>query len=101
MSVILDFSMFPIGTGESLSNYVAKIIKMLEEKNIIYRLNPMSTTIETDNLKEALKIIYESFTCLENEVDRIYSIVKLDIRKNRKKGEMEHKVQSVIEKINE
>jgi uncharacterized protein (TIGR00106 family) len=93
--------MFPIGTGESLSNYVAKIIKMLEEKNIIYRLNPMGTTIETDNLKEALNIIYESFTCLENEVDRIYSIVKLDIRKNRKKGEMEHKVQSVIEKINE
>lgn len=101
MSVILDFSMFPIGKEESLSTYVAKIIKMLEKKNITYKLNPMGTTIEIDNLKEALDIIYESYKTLEDECNRIYSIVKLDIRKDRKKGGMEHKIKSVMEKISE
>jgi uncharacterized protein (TIGR00106 family) len=100
MSVILDFSMFPIGKDISLSNYVAKIIQELENNNISYRLNPMGTSIETEDLKSALDIVYKSYKCLENETERVYAVVKLDIRKNRKVGSMEHKVESVKSKIN-
>jgi uncharacterized protein YqgV (UPF0045/DUF77 family) len=61
----------------------------------------MGTTIETDDLKEALDIIYESYKALGDECNRIYSIVKLDIRKGRKKGGIEHKIKSVMDKIDE
>jgi uncharacterized protein (TIGR00106 family) len=101
MSVILDFSMFPIGKEESLSTYVAKIIKILDKSNITYKLNPMGTSIETEDLREALDIIYESYKSLENDVNRIYSVIKLDIRKNRKIGSMDHKIKSVKDKVYE
>ena len=101
MSVILDFSMFPIGKEESLSTYVAKIIKILEKNNITYKLNPMGTSIETENLRDALDIIYESYKSLEIEANRVYSVIKLDIRKNRKIGSMEKKIKSVKDKIYE
>ena len=93
--------MFPIGKEESLSTYVAKIIKILDKSNITYKLNPMGTSIETEDLREALDIIYESYKSLENDVNRIYSVIKLDIRKNRKIGSMDHKIKSVKDKVYE
>lgn len=93
--------MFPIGKEESLSTYVAKIIKILDKSNITYKLNPMGTSIETEDLREALDIIYESYRSLENDVNRIYSVIKLDIRKNRKIDSMDHKIKSVKDKVYE
>ncbi|NMC75779.1 MAG: MTH1187 family thiamine-binding protein, partial [Candidatus Methanofastidiosa archaeon] len=44
--MIVEISFVPIGTGTSLSRYVAKVIKNLEKSGIKYQLTPMGTIVE-------------------------------------------------------
>jgi len=92
MSVLVEFSMFPTDHGESKSVFVARIIDMIDRSKIPYKLGPMGTTFETDSLAEALKIIEQSYECLSDDCNRVYSSIKMDIRKesvNRMKSKIE------------
>jgi len=97
-SVLVEFSMFPLDKGESVSKYVSKIIKMLENSNIQYKLTPMGTIFEVSSFEEAIKILNNSYKELENNCNRIYSNVKFDIRKN-KKNRIKEKIESIKEKL--
>lgn len=98
MSVLLNFAMFPTDKGDSVSQYVSKIINHLKESGVSYRLNPMGTTIETDTMEQALKLVQESYDILEPVSNRIYCSINIDAQKN--KGErMTGKIASIESKI--
>lgn len=100
-SVLLEFAMFPTDKGESKSEYVSKIIKMIDESGFNYQLTPMGTIVETSTMKEALSLIEKSYEVLDNEgCNRIYSTIKFDIRKNRS-NRLKEKIESVKSKIGE
>ena len=46
MSVIVEFSIFPMDKGESLSPYVARALNVIQESGLAYELNPMGTCVE-------------------------------------------------------
>ena len=98
MSAMLEFAMFPTDKGESVSAYVSRIIKAIDESGASYQLTPMGTIIEVETLDEALAIIKESFSRLEPDCGRVYSSLKLDIRKG-KTGRLKQKIASIEEKI--
>jgi len=98
MSVLLEFAMFPIDKGESVSEYVSRIIKMIDESKTSYRLTAMGTIIEVDTLEEALNIVKNAYRVLEPDCNRVYSSVKMDIRKG-KGGRLKQKVESVEKRI--
>ncbi len=98
MSVLVEFSMFPTDKGESVSRYVSRIIKMIDETDIPYKLTPMGTVFEVDSMEEALEIINKAYKQLEPDCNRVYSVVKFDIRKGRN-GRLEQKVRSVEQKL--
>jgi len=98
MSVIMEFAMFPTDKGESVSEYVSRIIKNLKESHINYKLTPMGTIVEFETLEEALALLNTSYKQLEPDCNRIYSAIKLDIRKGPS-GRMEKKIQSVEDKL--
>ncbi len=98
MSVLLEFSMFPTDKGGSVSPYVSKVIKMIRDSGVSYKLTAMGTIIETETLPEALRIIQNAYNELEPDSSRIYSSIKMDIRKSQT-GRLEGKVNSVEEKI--
>ncbi|HAN17807.1 MAG: hypothetical protein A2X13_05915 [Bacteroidetes bacterium GWC2_33_15] len=98
MSVLLEFAMFPTDKGASVSDYVSKIIAMIRSKNIRYKLTAMGTIAETETLEEALKIVQDSYTILEPFSERVYSSIKLDIRKN-KSDRLNTKIESIESKI--
>lgn len=99
MSVLMEFAMFPTDKGESVSEFVSRIIKKLEESGHPYRLTPMGTIVEFETLEEALNLLNQSYKQLEQDCNRVYSAIKLDIRKGQS-GRMEKKIKSVEEKIN-
>ena len=100
MSVLLNFAMFPTDKGDSVSQYVSQVIKNIKESGVPYKLNPMGTTIETDTMAEALKIVQESYDILEPVSDRIYCSMNIDAQKN--KGQrIVSKIASVEAKIGE
>lgn len=99
MSVLLNFAMFPTDReGDSASPYVSKVIKMIKESGVNYKLNPMGTTIETATMDEALKIVSDANNILEPHHERIYTVISIDNRKN-KSGRLEGKIKSIESKI--
>ena len=99
MSVLLEFSMFPTDHGESKSAYVSRIIKMLQESGVTHQLNPMGTVVETETLDEALGIVKKAYQVLEPDCNRVYSSLKIDIRKGSV-GRMKQKLESVEKHLN-
>ena len=98
MSFLVEFSMFPTDKGESVSPYVSRIIKMIDESGIPYKLTPMGTVFETNTMEEALEIINKAYRQLEPDCNRIYTVIKMDIRKNAQ-NRIEGKVRSVEAKL--
>jgi len=99
MSVVLEFSIFPTDKGESVSEYVSKVIKMIRSLDIEHQLTPMGSIIETDSLQEALKVIELSYDILDKEGSkRVYISTNIDIRKG-KDNRLKSKIKSIEDKI--
>ena len=98
MSVLVEFAMFPTDKGESVSEYVSRIIKMFKESEINYQLTPMGTIFEVERIEEATEIINKAYKQLESDCNRVYTTIKMDIRKN-KNNRMKQKIESVMNKI--
>jgi uncharacterized protein (TIGR00106 family) len=98
MSVLLEFAMFPTDKSESVSIYVSRIIKHLDNSGTKYQLTSMGTIVETETLEQALEIIKESYYLLEKDCNRVYSSFKIDIRKNET-NRIQKKIDSVRGKI--
>jgi len=101
MSVLLQMAMFPTDKSESKSEQVSQVIKVIKESGFPYKLTPMSTTIETEKMSEALGIVQKCYEKLEElGCNRVYSTLTFDIRKGYE-NRMEGKVKSVENKIGE
>ena len=46
MSILAEFSIVPLGKGESVSAIVARVLKIVAESGIPYKANPMGTVLE-------------------------------------------------------
>jgi len=98
MSVLVEFAMFPTDKGDSISEYVSRIINMIDKNNTPYKLTPMGTVFEVETLEEAFNIINSSYKQLEPDCNRVYSTVKVDIRKG-KSGRIAQKVESIEKRL--
>jgi len=94
MSALLSFAIFPTSKGDSVSEYVSKVIKMISESNYPYKLNAMGTVVETGTVSEALEIIQKSYDILEKFSDRVYISSNIDVRKG-KTGRIQSKIDSI------
>jgi uncharacterized protein (TIGR00106 family) len=101
-SVLLEFSMFPTSgdcrDGASVSEYVSRIIDMIDSSGVPYQLTPMGTIVETVSVEEALAIVQQAYDVLGPDCERVYSALKLDIRKG-KSGRLEGKIDSVQKRL--
>jgi uncharacterized protein (TIGR00106 family) len=98
MSVLMEFAMFPTDKGESISEYVSRILKIIDEEGHPYTLTAMGTIIEVDKLGDAFQIIQKAYEQLAPDCNRVYSTIKLDIQKG-KMGRLKQKIESVEKKV--
>jgi uncharacterized protein (TIGR00106 family) len=101
MSVLLEFAMFPTSQecteGASVSKQVSRIIDMIDSGGYAYQLTPMGTIVETESVEEALGVVQKAYDCL-GECERVYSSLKLDIRKGRS-NRLKQKIASVEKQL--
>ena len=95
--VLLEFSIVPLGKGESVSEYVARSLHIIEESGLDYRLNAMGTIVEGE-LEQVLGAMRRCLEAMAADCDRVTCSAKLDYRKGRS-GRLESKVASVEEKL--
>jgi uncharacterized protein (TIGR00106 family) len=91
--VLLDFSMTPLGKGESVSPYVARCLEVVAASGLDYRLHAMGTTLE-GALDDVLAVVRRCFEALSMDCDRVSCAIKIDYRKG-KGGRLESKVRKV------
>lgn len=81
----MQFAIFPLDRGESLSSSVSKAVRIIEESGLSYTLGPMGTSIEGE-WNEIMEVITRCFEMLQKESNRIYLVLNADYRKGRKDG---------------
>jgi uncharacterized protein (TIGR00106 family) len=95
--VLVEFSMSPLGKGESVSQYVARSLDVIDKSGLEYRLNPMGTILEGE-WDEVFQVVRSCFEAMRQDCDRITCSIKVDYRKGSK-GRLESKVKSVEERL--
>ncbi len=98
MSVIIDFSIFPMDKGGSdLSSYVARVIRIISDSGLAYKLGPMGTAIEGE-WEDVMKVVNDCYKAVEKDAERIYLNIRADCRRGRTGG-LSGKVASVENKL--
>ena len=77
--MLVDFSISPVGKGESLSSYVGKMYRLIEESGLPHEYHAMGTNIEGD-WDEVMGLIKACRDLLLNEVNRVSISIRIDDR---------------------
>ncbi|MGM0490548.1 MAG: MTH1187 family thiamine-binding protein [Planctomycetota bacterium] len=94
---LMEFSIFPVDKGASVSTYVARCLDIIDSSGLPYRLHAMGTVVEGE-LPQLLDILQQCFAALQTDCDRITCTVKFDHR-NGSESRLETKLASLEAKV--
>jgi uncharacterized protein (TIGR00106 family) len=97
--VVAEVSIFPLGTGSpSVSRYVAAAVRELEASGLRCTLGPMGTTVEAETTEEVYAALARAQAAVfDLGVERAYTVLKMDERRDVESRSAEDMVQSVRE----
>ena len=95
--VLLEFSVSPLGAGESVSAYVARAVELVAASGLDYRLHAMGTIVEGE-LDQVLALMQRCIEAVAADCPRVTCSAKLDYRQGAR-GRLDAKVQSVVDKV--
>lgn len=81
--VLLEFSMSPLGKGESVGKYVSRSLDIIDKSGVDYRLNPMGTVLEGE-WDEVMAVVKRCYERMKKDCNRISCSIKVDYRKGAK-----------------
>ena len=95
--VLLEFSMSPLGKGESVGRYVARSLDIIDKSGVAYRLNPMGTVLEGE-WNDVFQVVRKCYERMKRDCNRVSCTIKVDYRKGHK-GRLDSKVASVEKRL--
>lgn len=95
--VLLEFSMSPLEKGDSVSDYVARSLDIIDKSGLDYRLHAMGTIVEGE-IDQVLDVLRQCLDAMAADCDRITCTAKLDYRKGHS-GRLASKVAGVEAKL--
>jgi uncharacterized protein (TIGR00106 family) len=91
--VLLEFSVSPLGAGESVSPIVARCLEIVEQSGLPYQLHAMGTLVEGE-LPAVLDVMRRCIEAVAADHNRVTCSAKLDWRRGHS-GRLQAKVASV------
>jgi uncharacterized protein (TIGR00106 family) len=91
--VLLEFSVSPLGAGESVSPIVARCLEIVEQSGLPYQLHAMGTLLEGE-LPAVLDVMRRCIEAVAADHNRVTCSAKLDWRRGHS-GRLQAKVASV------
>ena len=91
--LLAEFSMWPMDKGESVGPYVARLLDIIDQSGLPYRLGPLGTCIEGE-YEPVMKVIRQCHEALARDCNRIACTIKMDFRKGH-----DNMLQSKIESV--
>ena len=95
--VLLEFSIFPIDKGTSLSPYVARSLEIIDRSGLPYKCHAMGTVLEGE-YDQVMDVVRRCFEAMSADCQRIECSIKIDYRQGAS-GRLESKVASVEAKL--
>ena len=95
---VLEFSIYPLGKGESVGEHVSRVIDVIDQSGVKYELHSMGTVMEGE-WDELFGVVKKCFERMKQDCDRIELVIKVDYRKKSSKGMLEEKVKSVEKRL--
>ncbi len=86
-----------MGLGESVSQYVAECVDLVDQSGLDYELHSMGTIVEGE-LPEVLALMQSCIEQVAKHSERVTCSAKIDYRRNRS-GRLSAKVDRVEEKL--
>ena len=91
--VLLEFQMAPHVASESVSQYVAQILDIIDQSGLPYQLTPMGTILEGE-WDEVMSVVTHCFKHLAKHHSRVGTNIKVDYRAGPA-GRLKSKIESV------
>jgi uncharacterized protein (TIGR00106 family) len=95
--MLVEFSVAPMGTGDSISKEVAKVIDIIDRSGLKYKTHAMGTLIEGD-WEQCFAVIRACHEALRSASSRVYTRIAIDDREGNL-STMERKLDSVRKKL--
>ena len=95
--VLVDFSIFPVGKGPSLSEYVARSLEIVDASGLPYQCHSMGTTLEGE-FDQVMGVVRQCFEAMRADCDRVEGSIRIDYSKG-KTDRLRGKVDSLEEKL--
>jgi uncharacterized protein (TIGR00106 family) len=97
MSMLVEFSVVPLGTGASVSLQIARVLKIVSESGVSYKANPMGTVLEGE-WDKVMGVIKKCHDEVMKDAERVLTSITIDDRKGREQR-IEKKLESVEQKL--
>lgn len=95
--MIVEFSIVPLDKGESLSEYVSRVINIVDDSGLDYRLTPMGTIVEGE-WDEVMGLIKECHQTMKGMSNRVDTHIRIDDREGAE-DRIKGKVKSVESRL--
>jgi uncharacterized protein (TIGR00106 family) len=77
--MIVEFSVVPIGRGETLAGPVARILDIVDKSGLPYKLTAMGTIVEGE-WEEVLGLVRRCHETMRGQASRVYTHITIDDR---------------------
>ncbi len=94
MSVLVAFSVTPLGVGEGVGEIVAEAVRVVRESGLPNETDSMFTVIEGDTWDEVMAVVQRAVEAVAERAPRVSTVIKVDSRASARDA-MTQKVASV------
>ncbi|MFO8033737.1 MAG: MTH1187 family thiamine-binding protein [Candidatus Bipolaricaulota bacterium] len=94
---VCEFSVVPLGKGESVSWYVAECLKIVQQSGLTYQMTAMGTIVEGE-LDAVMEVVTRCHRAVRGLSPRVLTTLRLDDREGPG-GRLNSKVRSVQTKV--
>ncbi|HIW60864.1 MAG TPA: thiamine-binding protein [Candidatus Stackebrandtia excrementipullorum] len=86
MSVLVAFSVTPLGLSEHVGEIVAEAVKVVRDSGLPNRTDAMFTVVEGETLDEVMDVVKRAITAVADRAPRVSTVVKIDYLPGRTDG---------------
>ncbi|QEG34257.1 MTH1187 family thiamine-binding protein [Bythopirellula goksoeyrii] len=95
--VLLEMSIVPMGSGESVSQYVAQCVDLVDQCGLAYEVHSMGTIVEGE-LPQVLDLLKQCIEKVAESSNRVTCSAKFDFRRGQS-GRISSKVDRVEQQL--
>ena len=80
MSVLVAFSVTPLGVGEGVGEIVAEAVRVVRDSGLPNRTDSMFTVIEGDSWEQVMAVVQRAVEAVAARAPRVSTVIKVDSR---------------------